>query len=184
MTGNLPEHWIDITRLPKNGDIVRMEADEKQRTRIAGATGVDAISSLVVKIRASHWGKEGAIVAGSASCLVTQSCVVTLDPVENRVSSDFSRKFVPEISRHNGQPEIIDGEMVLDPEDDDYPDVVSGNRINLWEVVVEELNLVIDPYPRSEGAESGDLEEPEHGSKEHAHNPFSELKALITKKKP
>ncbi|KAG1700455.1 Phosphate acyltransferase [Nymphon striatum] len=50
-------------------------------------------------------------------------------------------------------PEIVDGEMILDPEAADLPDIIVGDSINLWDILIEELILVINPFPRADSAE-------------------------------
>ena len=50
-----------------------------------------------------------------------------------------------------GEPDEASGELDLDPEADDPPDLLESDRIDLAAYVVEDLALAIDPFPRKPG---------------------------------
>ena len=65
--------------------------------------------------------------------------------------------------------------------------IFENGKIDIWSILAEELNLAIDPFPRSEQAQSI-TEEPlteneEMDVDDDTHRPFSDLKSLITEKK-
>ena len=88
--------------------------------------------------------KQGAMVEaqGALEADVVQSCVVSLEPVEQHVSDRFTVRFVPE-----GKEK--------DNEDPDAPDELpyQGSTIDLGEAAAEQLALALDPYPRHPDAE-------------------------------
>ena len=87
---------------------------------------------------------EGGMIEGSGtlSAVVEQVCVVTLDPFESAVGEQFVVHFVP-AGRESPQ------------EDPDDPDqiVYEGASIDLGEAAVEQLALMLDPYPRKPDAQ-------------------------------
>jgi uncharacterized metal-binding protein YceD (DUF177 family) len=97
---------------------------------------------------------------------VTQTCVVTLEPIPVEVATEFERLYVP-----GWTPDMEGEEEAIDPEAADV-EPLDGEAVDLGEAVVEELSLALDPYPRLPGVE---LEQDEGDERP---NPFQALSAL------
>jgi hypothetical protein len=69
---------------------------------------------------------------------------------------------------------------VVDPEADDPPEVLPAEGLDLGELVVQELAVVLDPYPRAPGAEVPAEFQPSEA--EEVKGPFAALAALKVKK--
>ncbi len=68
------------------------------------------------------------------------------------------------------------GEVLVDPEGVDPAEPLPAEGIDLGELVVQELAVALDPYPRKPGAEvPAEYRPPEVETKE---GPFAALKAL------
>ncbi|MFO1187688.1 MAG: DUF177 domain-containing protein, partial [Alphaproteobacteria bacterium] len=100
---------------------------------------------------------------------VVQACVVTLEPVEQHIEADFVRRFLP--AAHLG--EAIDGAVEIDPDEEDPPEPLTGDMVDLGPSVAEELVLSLDPYPRAAGAAAP----AEGGAEAHENSPFAVLKS-------
>jgi hypothetical protein len=86
---------------------------------------------------------EGIFAAkGLLKAVITQTCVVSLEPFLTRVEDRFEVRFVPE---------SLLGEEDEHEEIDEIP--YQGNEIDLGEATAEQLALSLDPFPRKEGAE-------------------------------
>jgi len=75
---------------------------------------------------------------------VGQTCVVTLESLENEVDEDIDVAFVPAAA-----PSVEDhstGEVEVPLED--APEPLVGNAIDLGAIATEFLILGLDPYPR------------------------------------
>lgn len=148
------------------------EAELRHRFSLVGLERVQADGTIY-----PLQGGTGLHVEGRVRAQVTQNCVVTLDPVVQAVDEKFSLEF--------GTPlDVLDeatGEMVILP-DQELPDPMPADGLNVGELVAEQLALAIDPYPRKQGA---DLQAvlSEHGIEADAGkiNPFAALAALKTK---
>ena len=110
---------------------------------------------------------------GRVMASLTQSCVITGDPVGQAVDEAFAIDFIPEPA-----VDRADEEIELGPDDCDTV-FHDGAAIDLGAAVVDTLALALDPYPRSAGAkaalkEAGVLSEEEAG-------PFAALAALKDK---
>ena len=87
------------------------------------------------------WRVRGRLVAK-----LEQACVVSLAPVRTRHDAEVERLYLP--------PDMIapEPEVQISHDDQDAPDPFTGS-IDPARFAVESLLLMIDPYPRAEGAE-------------------------------
>jgi uncharacterized metal-binding protein YceD (DUF177 family) len=176
-------HVVEVDRIGPQGLQLQLEADQAacgalaRRLRILGILSLKADLKLVPEALAGHFRLTGQIEAE-----VDQACVVSLEPVRQRVSEVFQRRFGPEIEARPASEQGGDEAEWLDPEAEDPPDPVVGGQIDLGDVVAEELALGLDPYPRRPEAEVPDSyrEAAEEGGK---ISPFAALAKLKATKK-
>ena len=85
---------------------------------------------------------------GRLAASLTQSCVITRDPVAAHIDEPFDLMFMPEPAADAPDEEIELGESDCD--------VVfyDGAMIDLGGAIADTLALGLDPYPRSAGAEA------------------------------
>ena len=165
---------VKVGHVAANPVTVRFEADEAERKEIARTWDVPSVESFSGTAAVSRWKRDGVRVKGHVDSLIVQNCVVTLDPVEQQISEDFEALFVPENSRLARQ-ETTEGELVVDPDGADIPETFVGDSIDLGAVAAEFAALAIDPYPRKEGVEYGDLIESDP-AEDKKESPFAVLK--------
>lgn len=161
--------WSETVRLSEVGRGAvrrRLTPEPSQLPAIARVIGVDALKSLAAEVEVSPW-LDGAEVRGRFSAEVTQTCGVTLDPLDQVAEGDFMVRVLPADS-----PNLPSDDAEIDLEADDPPDVLEGEEIDLAAYVVEHLALEIDPFPRKEGA----VFEPPQAQAEVS--PFAALKGL------
>jgi hypothetical protein len=127
-----------------------IEAKPEEREKIAQYLNLPALSSLTAEIALTPWRGKGLRVAGTLHADVTQTCVVTLDPVDAHVVTPLERRFLPlEMLRRD---ETDQREVFVDPEGED-PAEPLDRELDLGEILVEELSLNLEPYPRAPGVE-------------------------------
>lgn len=175
---------ISVSNLPAPSEKVLLPVTPEALELVADACDVLSLHCLEAVFRFKRWRKHGVTLNCDVKAKVEQECIATLEPVFSDINVSFERQLLPERSSDYKMPEIIDGEMVLDPEAD-LPDIMSGNTLNLWEILIEELILAIDPFPRADSApeDTNWVEDKAEDEAEPTHKPFSDLKALITEKK-
>jgi len=100
------------------------------------------------------------------SATVGQTCVVTLEPIENEIDEAIDLVFAP------GDASPIIGAEV-DLSGSDAPEALIGGGVDLGEIATEFLILGLDPYPRKPDAI---FQSPTAG--EDSANPFAALAAL------
>jgi len=166
--------WCETVTLAdvQRGTVRRtLDADEAARGRIARALGLDELLGLEAELRASPW-LDGAQIEGKWRARVRQTCGVTLEPFDSDLEGQIHLRALPEGSAALGGADEAGGELDLDPESDDPPDVLTDDRIDLAAYVVEDLSLAIDPFPRKPGVE---FEAPEQSGE---LSPFAVLAKL------
>jgi len=166
--------WSEPVRLSEVGRGPQrrtLTADESARARIAAALDLVRVDELAAEVELSPW-LDGATVRARWSARVVQTCGVTLEPLESAVSGEFQVNAVPEGS---AAAPAEGGQVELDLDSPDPPDVLESDRLDPAAYVVEHLALELDPFPRKPGAE---FEPPEA---EPEASPFAALLALKPK---
>lgn len=161
---------------------VKVEPNEAELARIAKAYDVDGIESLAADLTLKPWRKDGVRVSGTLTADVRQICVVTLEPFVQRLTDEIDRTFEPVSSRPRRPKDLNDdGEVEIDLEGIDPPDVMVDGVLDLGALICEQLALNIDPFPRKPGAEFEDLVEDAGDAGESAEekpSPFAALAKL------
>ena len=172
----MSDSFARALRLDRISDGMRMDlvADEAERRAIATRLGLDGLERLDAHA-ALHRDGERIRASGRLHATLTQSCVVTGDPVPANVDEPFDLLFVaaPAAAGHDEEIELQESDC-----DTIFHD---GAVIDLGAAIADSLALALDPYPRSPSAaaalkDAGVLSEEEAG-------PFGALAALKDKLK-
>ncbi|MBU4434218.1 MAG: DUF177 domain-containing protein [Alphaproteobacteria bacterium] len=163
---------VKLGRVDRGGVSVRLEPDAAQRKALAKQLGLVAIEALEAEVYLTPW-LDGAEVSGLIRARVTQTCGVTADEFEEPIDARFKVHVISADSYEAPQEE--GGELALDPEADDPPDILEGDMVDVSGYVLEHLALELDPFPRKPGA----VFEPPEPTAEIS--PFSALKTLKIK---
>ena len=182
MSEGLPySHSYNLARLGNAGDRVRFAADADQREAIARWADIPSLEKfetevVIKKLAPDRFGLDFHLLAD-----VTQSCVVTLEPVPSQMDRRFTREFVfagtPRSRKNQGRgtPDSAPGpDLVLDTEQEEGPEEIDSLHLDLAAPVLEEFALALDPYPRRPGVEFA----PESPDSEPPQSPFAVLKGL------
>lgn len=167
---------IAIDRVPPEGTAERISATEDERQALAERFGLIAIHELSALLRLEPWRRGGIKVVGRFDARVEQTCVVTLEPFEETLKEDIARFFA---GRNAPGPRPVVHSVVSLEEDE--ADMISGNSIDLGELVAESLGLALDPYPRKPGAEFASSAIGSEKGK--SQSPFAALQSLKPKQK-
>jgi uncharacterized metal-binding protein YceD (DUF177 family) len=170
----------NVLRLPRKGMLVAIEADEKQRAALSAEHGLLSVARLRAELLVVPWKSDGVRVTGHVEAEIVQACVVTLDPVEASIHEAVDAIFIPEGSRLAKRVADPSGEILVDPDGPDAPELFVGDTIDVGAVAEEFFALAIDPYPRSGGAAASSVmpadEEPARPA-----SPFEKLRSLKPK---
>ncbi len=156
------------------GGEVRIEivASAEERAALARRFDLLALDDLRGALRVVGSGAGVVRVSGTVEAIVEQTCVVTLEPMRSTIRGAVERSF-----RERADVAEEPAEIELQLEEDE-PDPLIDGRIDLGEVVAEQLGLEIDPFPRRPGAV---FEPPSEASGEEGEGnagPFARLVEL------
>ena len=150
-----------------------LAATEAEMAEIARLLDLVALEGLGFSYRITQAGEgrlhlNGRLVAG-----VTQTCVVSLDPVTTTldvpVEVDFWPQTLVEALERNGEEA---GGLL------DWPEPIAGETIDLGPVIYEVLATSLDPYPKREGASFEWSQQPPETGEGPRTGPFAALEAL------
>jgi uncharacterized metal-binding protein YceD (DUF177 family) len=163
---------VSVMQIPDTGLHREIEADQAARQAMAETAGQREILSVRASFDLMPRSGGRVHVAGRVQARVGQTCVVTLEPVENDIDEAVDLIFAPseQIPEHaepaddaaNGATETAE----LEP--------IENGMIDLGRLATDVLYLAIDPYPRKAGA----VFEPQVSVADPEDHPFAALKSL------
>lgn len=161
---------LPLERLGHGAIEVEVSADARERAALARRFDLMALDRLSAELRVSR--DKGLVrVDGHLDADVTQTCVVSLEPVRSELHEDFVQLYTPDPAA------AVAHEVAVEPGEDETPEPLGPEDLDLGEAVAQQLALALDPYPRAPGANPPeDLAEPE--TEAPAKGPFEALRAL------
>jgi uncharacterized metal-binding protein YceD (DUF177 family) len=138
-------HHLRLDRI-RDGERFDLVADDAERGAIAERLTLPGIDRLEAHVTLAKTG-EMVRASGRLAASLSQSCVVTNEPVPAHVDEPFELVFMPAPSVAGPDEEIELGESDCDVIFHD------GAAIDLGTAIADTLALSLDPYPRSAGAE-------------------------------
>jgi uncharacterized metal-binding protein YceD (DUF177 family) len=155
---------VRLEDVPETGLHFDLVANEDIRAGLAALAGVLDVPRLEAAIDLFRHGN-GLRVTGRVIATVGQTCVVTLERMENQVDEFIDVVFAPSTGG------LADQNVAL--EADEPPEALSDGTADIGALAAEFLLLGIDPYPRQPGAEFAPL-----GEENAAATPFAALAKL------
>jgi len=141
----LPVRREDV---PDDGLHLVRDADAQVKERISLLAGVARVTELALSADITRHG-EGLRVAGRVTGKVAQTCVVTLEPLDNTVAESFDVLFLPpdggsdeDMPRPDSGPDGVD----------ETPETLVNGAADVGAVATEFFLLGIDRYPRKPDA--------------------------------
>ncbi len=152
-----------------------IEPTGAEMAAVASLLDLGALDGLHFEYRLRRGGGGRVHLSGRLKAGVTQTCVVTLEPVDGSIDVPVEIEFWPEPLIENWAKKAEDpGQTgVLD-----WPEPIADGTIDLGPVLYETLATALDPYPKKAGASfqwSQGTAEPE-GSESGAFAALSQLK--------
>jgi uncharacterized metal-binding protein YceD (DUF177 family) len=170
---------VNVAQIPESGMHRDIEADRADRASMAEVAGLREILSASAALDVTRESGGRVHVAGHVRARVGQTCVVTLDPIENDIDERIDLIFAP--SEQIPQlADLVDEAAESDEEIPDPPEPIVNGVIDLGRLATDALFLAIDPYPRRLDA----VFEPPVVAADPDDHPFAALKALRLDAKP
>ena len=167
---------VTLDRLGDRKIAERIEATAAERDQVRARLGLLGLDRLVADCEVRRGLGDLVQVGAAWSAEVTQTCVVTLEPLQQSLTGDLQASFRPSRGQSSQAGSAAEDEVVVDALEEDPPEILPSDGIDLGELVVQELAVSLDPYPRRSGAaipgEFGPSED------QGETGPFAALKAL------
>jgi uncharacterized metal-binding protein YceD (DUF177 family) len=145
---------VDVAAAARRKIALDFEIAPAERAAIARYLGLVSLDALTGAVTVRPW-RQGFALEGHFEARVVQTCVVTLDPVTADIAQDFERFYLPPealASERRGK-EADAVEIEVDAAEGEVPEELAGQGIPLGDVLVEELSLALDSFPRAPDAE-------------------------------
>jgi uncharacterized metal-binding protein YceD (DUF177 family) len=165
-----------VAQIPEHGLHRDIEANAAERDAMAAVAGLRDVSSAQASLDVTPIPDGRVHVVGRVWARIGQTCVVTLDPVDNDIDEAIDLIFAP-ASQIRELAESVDDTEAEVP---DPPEPIVDGAIDLGRLATDALFLGIDPYPRKPGV----VFEPPAVPVDPEDHPFAALKALKTAAKP
>jgi hypothetical protein len=164
---------VTVAQIPENGLHRDIEADQATREAMAEAAGLREISAAHASFDLVPKSGGQVHVTGRVQARIGQTCVVTLEAIENAIDEPVDLTFVPA----EQMPQLLHSADDVPGDDDetaDPPEPIENGTIDLGRLATDVLYLAIDPYPRKPDA----VFEPPVLAADPEDHPFAALKAL------
>ena len=182
--------------IPEKGLPVHRVATPEEQAVLTAALDILSLDALDVRYRIRAVPGGAFRLDGRFEARVTQACVVSLEPVADRIIGEFDVEFRPEVrpeARREQRPGGGDraaskeGEqdVTVDPFAKVEVEAIENGIIDAGRVVFEEIASLLNPYPRAAGSQF-DWQDPKLATTDNEprpDSPFAKL-ALLRGKKP
>jgi hypothetical protein len=165
--------FVTVAQIPDGGLHREIEADQAAREAMAETAGLREILSARAWFDLTLQRGGRVHVTGRVLARLGQTCVVTLDPIENEIDEPVDLIFAPS----EQLPDFIrqaDEAPDGGAETEDPPEPIENGIIDLGRLATDVLYLAIDPYPRKAGA----VFEPQVAAPDPEDHPFAALKTF------
>ena len=179
---NTADPWsvpVIVEQIPDTGLHRDIEAGPVARDSMAGVAGLREVLSAHASLDVTPERGGRVHVTGRVRARIGQTCVVTLDPIENEIDEPIDLIFappeqIPQLS------DLVDEAAESDSEIPDPPEPIINGVIDLGRLATDALFLAVDPYPRRPDA----VFEPLIAAADPMDHPFAALQALQRDAKP
>jgi uncharacterized metal-binding protein YceD (DUF177 family) len=169
---------IVVAQIPETGLHRDIEADPTVRDVVADMGGLREVRLAQASFDLTPMSGGRFHVAGRVRARIGQTCVVTLEEIENDIDEPVDLIFAPP-EQIPEMAALVDDAEESDEEVPDPPEPIENGVIDLGRVATDALFLAVDPYPRKAGA----VFEPVVEAADPEDHPFAALRALQAKPK-
>lgn len=165
---NAQKPWsvpVAVDDIPETGLHIEAEAPAEVRAQLVKLANLRELPHLSAVFDLSRRGG-GVHVAGQVKARVGQTCVVTLESLENDLDEPINVLFASSLDAAAKGADHKAG-------DEEPPEPLIEGKVDLGAIATEFLLLGIDPYPRKAGAEFAAVKTADDSAR-----PFAALEAL------
>jgi hypothetical protein len=170
---------ILVAQIPDTGLHREIEANRATCDAMADVAGLREVLSASASLDLTLERAGRVHVTGRVRARIGQTCVVSLDPIENDIDEAIDLIFAPP-EQIPQLAALVDEAAESDAEIPDPPEPIVDGVIDLGRLATDALFLGIDPYPRKPDVAF----EPVIEAADPEDHPFAALKAFQPSAKP
>jgi uncharacterized metal-binding protein YceD (DUF177 family) len=164
---------VAVAQIPDTGLHRELQASAAERGALAELAGLREVVSAAASLDLTLMRGGRVQVVGRVKARVGQTCVVTLDPIENEIDEPIDLIFAPP-EQIPAMAHLVEEAAHSDAEIPDPPEPIVDGMIDVGRLATDALFLAVDPHPRKPGA----VFEPPAVPEDPEDHPFAALKAL------
>jgi hypothetical protein len=164
---------VAVAQIPDTGLHRDIDTTPHERSALADLGGLREVLSASASLDLTPMREGRVHVGGRVKARIGQTCVVTLDPIENEIDEAIDLIFAPP-EQIPALADLVDDAAESDTEIPDPPEPIVNGTIDLGRLATDALFLGVDPYPRKPDA----VFEPPPIPDDPEDHPFAALKAL------
>ena len=164
---------IAVAQIPETGMHREIEATPNERQALAELGGLREVKSAHASLDLALMRQGRVHVVGRVKARIGQTCVVTLDPIENDIDEAIDLIFAPP-DQIPALADLVDDAAESDAEIPDPPEPIVAGSIDLGRLATDALLLAVNPYPRKPDA----VFEPPVVPADPEDHPFAALRSL------
>jgi uncharacterized metal-binding protein YceD (DUF177 family) len=164
---------VAVAQIPDTGLHREIDTNPDERRALAELGGLRDVLSANASLDLMPMRQGRVHVTGRVTARIGQTCVVTLDPIENDIDEAIDLIFAPP-EQIPALADLVDETAENDAEIPDPPEPIVAGMIDLGRLATDALFLAVDPYPRKPGA----VFEPPAVPPDPEDHPFAALKVL------
>lgn len=169
---------FDVSHLGNAAQTRHVTADAPELLALKQAFDLLDLAGFEADLTIAPWGKHGVKVDGRLRADVVQACVITVEPVPSQMDHRFSLSFLPADAIAADPKTVAEAEVIVVYDEEDPPEPLEDNLIDLGAILTEQFALALDPYPRAPGATLDSLAEEDVDKPD---SPFAALSKLRDK---
>jgi hypothetical protein len=164
---------IAVAQIPATGLHREIEASPSECKALADLGGLREVKSAHASLDLALMRQGRVHVTGRVKAKIGQTCVVTLDPIENDIDEAIDLIFAPP-EQIPALADLVDDAAGSDAEIPDPPEPIVAGTIDLGRLASDALFLAVNPYPRKPDA----VFEPPVVPNDPEDHPFAALRSL------
>jgi hypothetical protein len=157
---NLSSEWsamVEIGKLGVEPKTFKIEASEEERADLARRYGIVSVDRALAIVTLQKTRGNMIHALGTLQAEVTQSCVVSLEPVTQTIEEEFEGwfgdddsavSFARAKSERDAAKSGMETEILEESVD---PEPIVNGQVDIGELAAQHLSLSLDPYPHAPG---------------------------------
>lgn len=161
---------MSVQDIPATGLKRDYAPDADELKTLSALIGLGELENLRFGVEITPLSRNEFLMVSRLTAQIRQTCSITLEPLLNELADETTTRFVPLPRFEELAAEEEEGQL-----EDENLEPLSEGRLAVGQVLYDQLEASIDPYPRTEGADWEEISRDAKLSDEGTESPFAVL---------